>query len=337
MPVFGSPHQPRRKLVAQISLAECRSQSAPSPASAIPRRPHSAIRAAPASSRCPPPSPSAGHRLPDQPRKRRRLLAIEIRLQPMPHRLMQQHPRPSRPQHHFHLARRSRHRAQLQNRCPRRLRAPGAPGSSSPQRCSSSTRPPPPRDALAYVVAPSFAITNTFSRQAAAYRWQTCHPKRQSESAAAPRYSSPAPAQCADRRPAPRGRPAESAPAAPPDPDRIRPAEPDTDPASCVSVNPCTVCFAGPVAISAAVRAACSSRSADKIVRVGIAGALAATARACRSPRSLPGWPTSRSAHPRPATSTSPTQSKDPHSRRRPTAPRPGSAPATASVSPNLE
>ena len=39
----------------------------------------------------------------------------------MPHRLVQQHARPARPQYHLHLARRRRHRTKLQNRSPRRL------------------------------------------------------------------------------------------------------------------------------------------------------------------------------------------------------------------------
>ncbi len=61
----------------------------------------------------------AGHRPAHQARKCRRPLAVEVRLKPVAHRLMQQDSRPARPQHHFHFARRRRHRAQLQNRSAR--------------------------------------------------------------------------------------------------------------------------------------------------------------------------------------------------------------------------
>ncbi len=43
----------------------------------------------------------------------------------MPYRLVQQNPRPARTQHHFHLAGRRRHGAQLQNRASRRLARQG--------------------------------------------------------------------------------------------------------------------------------------------------------------------------------------------------------------------
>ncbi len=80
----------------------------------------------------------------------------------MAYGLMQQHARPTRPQHHFHLARRSLRRTQLQQRRARRF-----PGkvlrALSPAKKSRVTRPPPPlvpRD----VSFASFAITLTFNR-----------------------------------------------------------------------------------------------------------------------------------------------------------------------------
>ena len=81
----------------------------------------------------------------------------------MPHRLVQQHPRPPRPKHYFHLARRSLHRIKLQESPSAPPPAQSAPDSSPPRKKSSITRPPPP-EVPREVFAPSFAITNTFSR-----------------------------------------------------------------------------------------------------------------------------------------------------------------------------
>ena len=114
-------HQPRRQLVGQVSLQDalfdqhrvCRrvalvihvERAAPSRHGAVVH--HRAL--------------VAGHAPPHHLRERRRLLAIEVRLQPVPDRLMQQHARPSRSEHHFHLARRSIDRIQLNDRLPRRF------------------------------------------------------------------------------------------------------------------------------------------------------------------------------------------------------------------------
>ena len=144
---------------------------------------------------------------PNQPRKRRSPLAIEVGLQPMPNSFMQQNPRPSRPQHHFHLARRRRHRAQLQNRASRRL-----PRQVLRALRSQRTAPVPPvrrRPPIPWSSSRRLWQSQTHSAgTAAAYRWQTRHPKPQSKSAAVPRCISPAPAQSADRTPAPPGQPA---------------------------------------------------------------------------------------------------------------------------------
>ena len=65
--------------------------------------------------------PLGRHPLTNAPGKHRRLLAVEIALQPVAHRLVQQHPGPARPQHHAQHATRRRPRLQIHQRLPHRL------------------------------------------------------------------------------------------------------------------------------------------------------------------------------------------------------------------------
>jgi hypothetical protein len=105
----------------------------------------------------------AGHRLADQPGKGRGLLAVEVGFEAVAHRLMQQDSRPAGAEHHFHLAGRSGHGAELQNRSARGL-ARQVSGLLEPVNCSSPARPPPPAEPLV-VFASSLAMTKTLSRQ----------------------------------------------------------------------------------------------------------------------------------------------------------------------------
>ncbi len=59
--------------------------------------------------------------LPKQPSERACLLAVEIAFKPVAHGFVQQHARPSRPQHHIHFARRRGHRRKIHQRLPQRL------------------------------------------------------------------------------------------------------------------------------------------------------------------------------------------------------------------------
>ena len=123
-PVAGArnPHQPRAQLVAEIAL-----QDAVFDQHRLLGRRAFVVHVEGSAPRRHPPVVynghlAARHPLPHESRKRRRLLPVEVCLQTVPHRLMQQNAGPSRTQHHFHLARRRRHRAQLQNRRPCGLR-----------------------------------------------------------------------------------------------------------------------------------------------------------------------------------------------------------------------
>ena len=87
----------------------------------------------------------AGHSFADQAGECRRLLAIEVGLQPVTDRLVQQNAGPSRTEHYFHVAGRSFARVELQNCLPRGLFGKELRSLlTRPKKKSSATRPPPP-------------------------------------------------------------------------------------------------------------------------------------------------------------------------------------------------
>ena len=177
--------------------------------------------------------------------------------------------------------------------CARLLRALGSGELPQPRASARACRAP--GGVLAVLAQSQTRSAGT----AAACRWQTSRQNPRSECAAVPLHSSPAPARCADRTPAPRGPPAESAPAAPPGPDRIHPAAPDTGPRPALrkSLNQAASPGLTQSAPRSSPRATAGQDSDYRYRRIRSARR---RARECRIRRSFPGWPTSRSARPRP-------------------------------------